>query len=151
MSSQRPPDWLTESSVDSRTTPVPAGVDPVEVASEVPRRYKALWEELTREELMQPGDQRYRIAERLRRLNELGFDVDELEIVQGPAVNRLKVRTRIAEPGHHRVLLFARTGIDAQENQARRLINDIASFRGWLEQSEGRRIPDAAAANRWLA
>ncbi len=130
---------------------LPAGVDPVEVASEVPRRYKALWEELTREELLQPGDQRYRIAERLRRLNELGFDVDELEIVQGPAGNRLKVRTRIAEPGHHRVLLFARTGIDAEENQARRLLNDIASFRGWLEQSEGRRIPDAAAANRWLA
>jgi hypothetical protein len=130
---------------------LPPEVDPVEVASEVPRRYKALWEELTREELLQPGDQRYRIAERLRRLNELGFDVDELEIVQGPDGNRLKVRTRIAEPGYHRALLFARTGIDAEENQARRLLNDIASFRGWLEQSEGRRVPDAAAANRWLA
>jgi hypothetical protein len=130
---------------------LPADVDPVEVASEIPRRYEALWGELTREELLQPGDQRYRIADRLRRLNELGFDVDELEIVQGPAGNRLKVRTRIAEPGQHRTLLFARTGIDAQENQARRLLNDIASFRGWLEQREGRRIPDAAAANRWLA
>jgi tRNA A-37 threonylcarbamoyl transferase component Bud32 len=130
---------------------LPADIDPVEVASEIPRRYEALWRELTREELLQPGDQRYRIADRLRRLNELGFDVDELEIVQGPDGNRLKVRTRIAEPGHHRTLLFARTGIDAQENQARRLLNDIASFRGWLEQREGRRIPDAAAANRWLA
>jgi hypothetical protein len=130
---------------------LPADVDPVEVASEIPRRYEALWRELTREELLQPGDQRYRIADRLRRLNELGFDVDELEIVQGPDGNRLKVRTRIAEPGHHRTLLFARTGIDAQENQARRLLNDIASFRGWLEQRDGRRIPDAAAANRWLA
>jgi tRNA A-37 threonylcarbamoyl transferase component Bud32 len=130
---------------------LPAGVDPVEVASAIPRRYKALWEELTREELLQPGDQRYRIAERLRRLNELGFDVDELEIEPGPEGNRLRVRTRIAEPGHHRALLFARTGIDAQENQARRLLNDIASFRGWLEQSESRRVPDAAAANRWLA
>jgi len=130
---------------------LPDEVDPVEVAAEIPRRYAALWRELTREELLQPGDQRYRIAERLRRLNELGFDVDELEIVQGPDGNRLKVRTRIAEPGHHRALLFARTGIDAEENQARRLLNDIASFRGWLEQSEGRRVPDAAAANRWLA
>jgi hypothetical protein len=130
---------------------LPADVDPVEVAAQIPRRYEALWGELTREELLQPGDQRYRIAERLRRLNELGFDVDELEIEQGPDGNRLKVRTRIAEPGHHRSLLFARTGIDAQEKQARRLLNDIASFRGWLEQSEGRRVPDAAAANRWLA
>jgi len=126
-------------------------VDPVEVAGEIPRRYDALWHELTREELLQPGDQRYRIADRLRRLNELGFDVDELEIVEGPDGNRLRVRTRIAEPGHHRALLFARTGIDAQENQARRLLNDIASYRGWLEQSEGRKVPEAAAANRWLA
>jgi hypothetical protein len=129
---------------------LPADVDPIEVAEQIPVRYAALWDELTREELLSPGDQRYRIAERLRRLNALGFDVDELDIVQGPDGNRLRVRTRIAEPGHHRQLLFARTGIDAQENQARRLLNDIASFRGWLEQVDGRRVPDAAAANRWL-
>jgi hypothetical protein len=130
---------------------LPADVDPIEVAEQIPVRYEALWTELTREELLQPGDQRYRIAERLRRLNDLGFDVDELDIVSGPDGNRLRVTTRIAEPGHHRRLLFARTGIDAQENQARRLLNDIASFRGWLEQTEGRKVPEAAAANRWLA
>ena len=129
---------------------LPDDVDPIEVAEQIPARYDALWTELTREELLQPGDQRYRIAERLRRLNDLGFDVDELDIVSGPDGNRLRVKTRIAEPGHHRQLLFARTGIDAQENQARRLLNDIASFRGWLEQSEGRKVPEAAAANRWL-
>ena len=129
---------------------LPDEVDPVEVAAEIPVRYDALWKELTREELLQPGDQRYRIAERLRRLNDLGFDVDELDIVSGPDGNRLRVKTRIAEPGRDRQLLFARTGIDAQENQARRLLNDIASFRGWLEQSEGRKVPEAAAANRWL-
>jgi tRNA A-37 threonylcarbamoyl transferase component Bud32 len=127
-----------------------ADVDPVEVANEIPRRYDALWRELTREELLQPGDQRYRIAERLRRLNDLGFDVDELEIVEGPDGNRLRITTRVADPGHHRTLLYSRTGLDVGENQARRLLNDIASFRGWLEQSEGRRIPEAAAANRWL-
>ncbi|HST64735.1 MAG TPA: DUF4032 domain-containing protein [Mycobacteriales bacterium] len=126
-------------------------VDPLEVAEQVQVRYDALWSALTREELLQPGDQRYRIAERLHRLNELGFDVDELEIEQGPDGNRLRVRTRIAEPGHDRQLLFARTGIDAQGNQARRLLNDIASFRAWLEQTEGRKVPEAAAANRWLA
>ena len=125
-------------------------VDPVEVAGQILVRYEALWTELTREELLQPGDQRYRIAERLRRLNDLGFDVDELDIVQGPEGNRLRVRTRIAESGHHRQLLFARTGIDAQETQARRVLNDIASFRGWLEQGVGRKVPEAAAANRWL-
>ena len=129
---------------------LPPEVDPVEVAEQIPLRYERLWRELTHEEVLQPEEQRYRIAERLRRLNELGFDVDELELVEGPDGNRLRVRTRIAEPGHHRTLLLTRTGIDAEENQARRLLNDITSFRGWLEHSEGRRVPEAAAASRWL-
>jgi hypothetical protein len=127
-----------------------ADVDPIQVAEQIPLRYERLWREITREEVLQPEEQRYRIAERLRRLNELGFDVEELELVEGSDGNRLRVRTRIAEPGHHRALLMTRTGIDAEENQARRLLNDITSFRGWLEHSEGRRVPEAAAAARWL-
>ena len=106
-------------------------------------------ESLTREEILRPDEQRYRIAKRLRRLNQLGFDAEEVELISTPDGNRLRVRTRIAEPGHDRQLLFARTGIDAQENQARRLLNDIASFRAWLEQKEGRPVPDFVAANRW--
>jgi tRNA A-37 threonylcarbamoyl transferase component Bud32 len=129
---------------------LPSDVDPVEVAHEIVARYDALWAELTREEVLAPGEQRYRIAERLRRLNELGFDVDEVELVDVGEGSRLKVHTRVAEPGYHRQLLFARTGLVVEENQARRLLNDIASFRGWLEQTERRAVPEAVAANRWL-
>jgi hypothetical protein len=50
-------------------------VDPVAVAADLPRRYDALWTELTREELFRPDEQRYRVAQRINRLNELGFDV----------------------------------------------------------------------------
>jgi hypothetical protein len=56
-------------------------VDPVAVAADLPRRYDALWTELTREELFHPDEQRYRVAQRINRLNELGFDVDELELI----------------------------------------------------------------------
>ena len=126
-------------------------MDPVEVAAEIPRRYDALWRELTREDTVGPTEQRYRIAERLRRLNELGFDVDEIELVDAGDGSRLQMRTRVAEPGHHRRLLFTRTGLDAQENQARRLLNDIASFRGYLEQTGRQSVPEAVAANKWLA
>ena len=42
------------------------------------------------------------------------------------------------------------TGLDVEENQARRLLNDIASFRGYLRQKEGRKQPDAVVASRWL-
>ena len=121
-------------------------MDPVAVAEEIPRRYEALWSELTREDTVHPSEQRYRIAERLRRLNELGFDVDEVELIDaGEGSNKLRMRTRVAEPGHHRRLLFTRTGLEAQENQARRLLNDIASYRSHLERA-GR---PARVRRRW--
>jgi tRNA A-37 threonylcarbamoyl transferase component Bud32 len=126
-------------------------VDPVEVAEQLAKRYEALWCELTSEEVMQPHEQRYRIAERIRRLNDLGFDVDEVELVEDAGGgSRLRLTTRVAEPGHHRRRLLGLTGLDVQENQARRLLADIASFRGWMEQVDGRRVPEAMAAARWL-
>jgi hypothetical protein len=44
-----------------------------------------------------------------------------------------------------------RTGLDVQDKQARRLLGDIASFRAWLEQTEGHPVSEAMAASRWLA
>jgi Domain of unknown function (DUF4032)/Lipopolysaccharide kinase (Kdo/WaaP) family len=129
---------------------LPADVDPLEVAGELAARYESLWQELTREEILRPDEQRYRIAERLQRLNELGFDVDEVELIGTGAGNKLRLRTRVAESGHHSRQLFLRTGIDAGENQARSLLNDMAGFRAWLEQKHGRPVSEVVAANRWL-
>ena len=125
-------------------------VDPLEIADELGRRYASLWRELTREEILRPGDQRRRIAERLQRLNKLGFDADEVELIPTPEGNKLRLRTRVAESGHFARQLFLRTGIDAGENQARRLLNDIAGYRAWLERREGRPVSEIVAANRWL-
>jgi hypothetical protein len=130
---------------------LPGDLDVVAIADQIPVRYATLWDELTREEVLKPDEQRYRIAERLHRLNELGFDVDEVELIETPEGNRLRLKTRVAEPGHHRRLLYMRTGLDVEENQARRLLNDIASFRGYLETKEKRPLPDAVVANKWLS
>jgi hypothetical protein len=129
---------------------LPAVVDPIEVSDELGRRYRRLWDELTREEVFQPEDQRYRIAERLRRLNELGFDADELELIPGASGTRLRIQTRVAESGQSSRQLFRQTGISAEEHQARRLLNDIASFRAYLEQRDGRPLSETLAAHRWL-
>ena len=129
---------------------LPADVDPLEIAEELRSRYESLWNELTREEILRPDEQRYKIAERLHRLNELGFDVDEVELVSTGTGNKLRLKTRVAESGHEARQLFLRTGIDAGENQARRLLNDMASFRAWLEQKQGRPVSEVVAANRWL-
>jgi hypothetical protein len=126
-------------------------IDPVEVADDLVARYRRLWHELTDEVVLQPHEQRYRIGERIRRLNELGFDVDEVELIEDPGGgSRLRLSTRVAEPGRHRRELLALTGLDVRENQARRLLADIAGLRGWMEQVEQRRVPRAAAAGRWL-
>jgi hypothetical protein len=129
---------------------LPAGVDPLKMAEELQRRYESLWNELTREEIIPVNEQRFRIAERLRRLNELGFAAEEVELISTPNGNRLRVHTRVAESGDHVRKLFLRTGIEAGENQARRLLNDIASFRAYLEQKGGRPVSEIVAANRWL-
>jgi hypothetical protein len=129
---------------------LPADVDPLEIAEELRSRYDSLWQELTFEEILRPEEQRYRIAERLHRLNELGFDAEEVELIGTPTGNKLRLRTRVAETGHDSRQLFLRTGIDAGENQARRLLNDIAGFRAWMEQKQGRAVSEVVAANRWL-
>jgi hypothetical protein len=129
---------------------LPEDIDPFEIADELAQRYQSLWEELTREEILNPADQRRRIAERLHRLNKLGFDAEEVELIPTPEGNKLRLRTRVAESGHFARQLYLRTGIDAGENQARRLLNDIASFRAYLEQKEGHPVSEFVAANRWL-
>jgi hypothetical protein len=130
---------------------LPEDVDPVEIAAELPRRYQALWDELTREELLRPDEQRYRVAERVDRINELGFDVDEIELITTDDGVRLRVRTQVAETGRHRNQLFVLTGLQVTENQARRLLNDLRSYRGYLEQKEGRAVPETVAGHRWRA
>ena len=132
---------------------LPSGLDPLETAAEVPRRYEALWSELTREDVFGP-DETYRIDERLRRLNELGFDVEEVQLVGDAGGQTLRLNPQVVEPGHHRRRLHTLTGLDVQENQARRLLNDLATFRATGGRSArarvGRRLPLADRVLRAL-
>jgi hypothetical protein len=130
---------------------LPGAIDPVEIADELPGRYGALWDEVTREEVFRLDEQRFRVAERLQRLNDLGFAVGEVELVTGEDGARLKVRTQVAEPGQQRRELFRLTTLEVHENQARRLLNDLRSFRAHLEQRYGAPVPETFAGHRWLA
>ncbi len=126
-------------------------IDPITVADSLPGRYEALWDAVTRVEVFRRDEQRYRVAERLAWINELGFDAGEVELVHTPEGARLRVQTRVAEPGQHRRELFRLTGLEVQENQARRLLNDLRSYRAWLEQEGGRPVPETVAGHRWMA
>jgi tRNA A-37 threonylcarbamoyl transferase component Bud32 len=126
-------------------------VDPLAVIERMQSGYEALWDELTAEWLVPVGEVSQRVAKRVRCLNDLGFDLEEIEIEDaGHDQVRLRVTTRVSEPGHHRQLLYQRVGLVAEENQARRLLDDMASFRAMLERRSGRPVSKVVAANRWL-
>ncbi len=126
-------------------------LDPLVLADHVVCRYHELWEELTGDWVFAIGEERKRIAQRVRRLNDLGFDIEELELLDaGPGKLRLRVTTKVSESGHHRGLLHRRTGLVAEENQARRLLNDLESYRAHLEQRAGHPVSDVVASSRWL-
>jgi tRNA A-37 threonylcarbamoyl transferase component Bud32 len=127
---------------------LPADLDPEETAEEIVQRYESLWHELTREETFGP-DERFKLDERLRKLNSLGFDVEEIQLNATPEGYRLQLDPRVVEPGHHRHRLLRLTGLDVQENQARRMLNDIARFREATERKEKRPLSESIAASRW--
>lgn len=127
---------------------LPSDIDPDEVGDEIVQRYENLWCELTREETFGP-DERFKLDERLRTLNDLGFDVEEITLEASSSGYRLKLDPRVVEPGHHRHRLLRLTGLDAQERQARRMLNDIARYREALERKEKRALPESVVAAKW--
>jgi hypothetical protein len=129
---------------------VRADLDPAEVVAELRDRYEGLWAELTRTEQV-TADERHRIEERIRRLHDLGFDVAELSVEATDGGGTLRIRPVVVEEGHHARELRRRTGLEVQENQARRLLDDVAAYRAWLEADSDRPIADSVASARWVA
>ncbi len=123
-------------------------VDHIAIAESLRARYENLWSELTRVEEFDL-DERWRIEQRVRRINDLGFDVEELSISRDGRM--LAVQPVLIEEGHHARELRRRTGLEVQENQARRLLADIDQYGAWLERREETSIPHAVATARWLA
>jgi len=128
---------------------LPADFPVNDVGVEIRRRYEALWHEVTRTETVTP-EERFRIRDRIRALNTLGFSVDEVELTAVQGGERLRLRAFVADRSFHRDLLQNLTGLDAEETQARQMINEIQELRATLSQKENRSMPLSAAAYRWL-
>jgi hypothetical protein len=121
-------------------------VDAWEVVELIGRRYHALWDELTGEEEFPAGDM-WRIGQRIERLNDLGFDVDELDIVTDFDGDRVRIQPKAVELGHHSRELQGLTGMYAEEAQARRILNDITAYTAAHDLGREDRT---LVANRWL-
>ena len=123
--------------------------DAIEASETMRTRYCSLWEELHDEPEISPLD-RHAIRARIRRLNELGFAVDEIELAPTERGDHVRVRVAVASRRFHARELQRLTGLAALEGQAQLLINDLLEHRAWLEHELGLPIPMEVAAERWL-
>ena len=105
-----------------------AGIDPVEISNRIVKQYHELWKSLTSEEIFETNE-RWKISRRVQQLNELGFDIGELTIVSEEDGNRVRIQPKVVDAGHHARRLLQLTGLDAEENQARRLLNSIDEYK----------------------
>ncbi len=103
-------------------------VDPLATSELIMDSYRRLWSELTEKESFELGE-RWRVGARIRRLNELGFDVEEYAIKTAANGTQIQLQPKVVDAGHHSRRLLRLTGLDAQENQARRLLNDMDAYR----------------------
>jgi hypothetical protein len=127
-----------------------AADDAVDAAETVRQRYDEMWDELHLEPELSPDD-RHAVRARVRRLNELGFAVDEISLEPtADGSDRVRLKVAVANRRFHARELERLTGLVALEGQARLLLNDLHEYRAWLEAAERRSIDDRTAAARWL-
>jgi hypothetical protein len=125
--------------------------DAVAAAETVAARYTAVWDELQLEPELSPTD-RQAVRARIRRLNELGFAIDELVLEPiSPESEVVRLRVAVANRRFHGHELQKLTGLVALEGQARLLLNDIREYKAWLESSTRGAVTAEAGAERWLA
>ena len=103
-------------------------IDPIAVSERIVSKYRSLWLELTGQEEFDQSE-RWRINRRVERLNELGFDIEELAIRTDESGTTVLIQPKVVDAGHHSRRLLRLTGLDAEENQARRLLNDLDAYR----------------------
>ena len=117
-----------------------------EIVHLIQERYDTLWSELTGEEEFAAREM-WRIEKRIERLNDLGFDVEEIDIVTDFDGDRVQIQPKVVELGHHQRELQALTGMNVEDGQARRLLNDLAAFTAHYDLGGEDR---SLVAARWL-
>jgi Domain of unknown function (DUF4032)/Lipopolysaccharide kinase (Kdo/WaaP) family len=122
------------------------GLDPVEVSDVITQRYFSLWNELTKPEQFRRGE-RWRVEARIRRLNDLGFDVDELTLSTDVDGMTIAIQPKVVDAGHYSRRLLRLTGLDVEENQARRLLNDLDAYRAAVARQADE---EEIVAHDWL-
>jgi hypothetical protein len=125
---------------------LPESVDPIQLGASLGNRYQKLWDLLNRPVMIEYGN-RNELDQHIRNLNELGFDISGISMQTIDADRQLvRVQAKVVDVGHHARRLLSLTGLDVEENQARRLLNDLDSFKATSAQSQS----EEEVAHRWM-
>ena len=122
-------------------------MDTIAVGEMIVLRYRELWTELTRSEEFDTGE-RWRVGARIRRLNDLGYDVGELIMTTDLGGTTVQIQPKVVAAGHHHRRLMRLTGLDVQENQARRMLNDMDTYRVAMDRQGD---DEEFVAHDWLS
>lgn len=127
---------------------LPADYPIFEAGVSVRERYDKLWQELSRVERVAIGE-KYKIQERVRKLNALGFSVEQV-FLESETDEKLKFQVRVADRQYHRNQLQRLIGLAAEEQQALLMLNEIQEMRTELSHKENRSVPLSTAAQHWF-
>ena len=122
-------------------------VDTIEVGDRIVSRYTELWDVLTAEESFSL-DERWRLRRRVQKLNELGYDVAELTMDTDSQGNHITIQPKVVDAGHYHRQVMRLTGLDVQERQGQRMLNDLEAYRAMSGRSDD---PIELGAHAWLA
>jgi hypothetical protein len=119
-------------------------------AEQTRARYDELWRALHAEPMFGFAD-RYRVEGTVRRLNELGFVVDEVSLQPvSDDPSQLKIRVAVGDRRYHAQRLQELTGLDVGEGQAQILLGDMQAYQAQLCREAGHDVDDSIAARLWV-
>ena len=125
-------------------------IDPIATGEQIRERYARLWTAITSPLVMAPGE-RFKLDERVRKLNSMGFDIAEMMTTTPlhPSDDEIRIvmTPKVVDAGHHSRRLIRLTGLDVEENQARRLLNDLDQYRLEIGLKNG---DEELAAHKWV-
>jgi hypothetical protein len=112
-------------------------------------KYQRLWGEINQEGTIGINEN-YRIQERVRALNGIGYSVGNISFVPSSSGDQIHFRIIVTDRNFHRNQLFSLTGLQAEEMQARQMMNEILELRATLSRTNNRSTPTSVAAYHWL-
>jgi len=119
-------------------------------AQDIQNRYQQLWEILHTEPVFGFAD-RYRVEGTIRRLNDLGFAVEEVSLQPVSASpDKLRLNVAVGDRRYHAQHLRDLTGMDVGEGQARSLLGDLHTYQGQLCREAGHDVDESTAARLWV-